>query len=60
MSWHVKLKKQLSYKHKEKRHYKHVVVIPEEILREVGWSPEEELEWIVSGNALILKSVTEK
>jgi len=41
-------------------HYKHLVPIPEEVLRKVGWSPAEELEWVISGNFLILKSVGEE
>ena len=44
MSWRVKLEKKLAYKHKEKRHYKHLVAIPEAALQRVGWSPGEELE----------------
>jgi len=60
MSWRVKLEKKLAYKHKEKRHYKHLVAIPEAALRKVGWSPGEELEWVISGNSLVLKSAAEK
>jgi len=36
MSWRVKLEKKLAYKHKEKRHYKHLVAIPETALQRVG------------------------
>ena len=60
MSWRVKLEKKLAYKHKEKRHYKHLVAIPEAVLQRVGWSPGEELEWVISGNSLVLKSAAEK
>lgn len=60
MSWRVKLEKKLAYKHKEKRHYKHLVAIPEAALQRVGWSPGEELEWVISGNSLVLKSAAEK
>jgi len=60
MSWRVKLEKKLAYKHKEKRHYKHLVAIPEAALRKVGWSSDEELEWVISGNSLVLKSAAEK
>jgi len=60
MSWRVKLEKKLAYKHKEKRHYKHLVAIPEAALQKVGWSPGEELEWVISGNSLVLKSAAEK
>ncbi len=60
MSWRVKLEKRLAYKHKEKKHYKHLVAIPEEVLSKVGWSLGEELEWVISGNFLILKSVGEE
>jgi len=54
------LEKKLAYKHKEKRHYKLLVAIPEAALQRVGWSPGEELEWVISGNSLVLKSVAEK
>jgi len=60
MSWRVKLEKKLAYKHKEKTHYKHLVAIPEAALQRVGWSPGEELEWVISGNSLVLKSAAEK
>jgi hypothetical protein len=60
MSWRVKLEKKLAYEHKEKRHYKHLVAIPEAALRRVGWLPGEELEWVISGNSLVLKSAAEK
>lgn len=54
----VKLQKQLAYKYKEKDHFKHLVIIPEEALEKIGWKPGEELEWTVSGNSLVLKSTT--
>jgi bifunctional DNA-binding transcriptional regulator/antitoxin component of YhaV-PrlF toxin-antitoxin module len=51
----VKLQKQLAYRYKEKKYYKHLVVIPEETLQRVGWTPGENLEWTVSGNSLVLR-----
>jgi len=59
MSWRVKLEKKLAYKHK-KETLQHLVAIPEAALQRVGWSPGEELEWVISGNSLVLKSAAEK
>ena len=33
-----KLQKQLDYKDKDKCQYKHVIVIPEEAVNELGWN----------------------
>lgn len=54
----VKLQKQLAYQYKERKHFKHLVIIPGEALEKVGWKPGEELEWTVSNNSLVLKSTT--
>lgn len=55
----VKLQKQLAYRYKERKHFKHLVIIPDEALEKVGWKPGEELEWTVSNNSLVLKSTTD-
>lgn len=43
----AKLQKQLAYKYKDKRQYKHVIVIPEEAVNELGWKGGQELELVV-------------
>jgi bifunctional DNA-binding transcriptional regulator/antitoxin component of YhaV-PrlF toxin-antitoxin module len=53
----AKLQKQLAYKYKDKRQYKHVIVIPEEAVNELGWKGGQELELVVKDDQL---SVTVK
>jgi bifunctional DNA-binding transcriptional regulator/antitoxin component of YhaV-PrlF toxin-antitoxin module len=53
----AKLQKQLAYKYKEKQQYKHVIVIPEEAVTELGWKGGQELELtIVNGKLEIVNS----
>jgi bifunctional DNA-binding transcriptional regulator/antitoxin component of YhaV-PrlF toxin-antitoxin module len=49
----AKLQKQLAYKYKEKKHYKHVIVVPDEAITELGWKGGQELELLVKGRQLI-------
>ena len=52
----MKIQKNLAYKYKQKNHYKHVVIIPNNLMDQLGWSPDSELEPKVEGNNLILKA----
>jgi bifunctional DNA-binding transcriptional regulator/antitoxin component of YhaV-PrlF toxin-antitoxin module len=49
----AKLQRQLAYKYKEKHHYKHVIVVPDEAITELGWKGGQELELKVKGGQLI-------
>jgi len=40
----AKLQKQLSYKYKDKKVFKHVVVIPDDAISQLGWKGGQELE----------------
>ncbi len=51
----AKLQKQLAYKYKEKRQFKHVIVIPEEAVSELGWKGGQELELNVKDGKLIVE-----
>jgi bifunctional DNA-binding transcriptional regulator/antitoxin component of YhaV-PrlF toxin-antitoxin module len=51
----AKLQKQLAYKYKEKKHYKHVIVVPDEAITELGWKGGQELELTVKDGKLIAK-----
>lgn len=51
----MKLQRQLAYKYKGKTRYKHVIVIPNETIKELGWKVGEKLENSVNGKTLILK-----
>jgi len=51
----MKLQRQIAYKYKDETRYKHVVVIPNETIKELGWKVGEELENSVKGKTLTLK-----
>lgn len=51
----AKLQKQLAYKYKEKKHYKHVIVVPDEAITQLGWKGGQELELYVKNSQLILE-----
>jgi formylmethanofuran dehydrogenase subunit D len=50
----VKLQKQLAYNYKGKQHFKHVIVIPEEALNELGWKGGQQLELAVKDGQLFV------
>jgi hypothetical protein len=52
----AKLQKQLSYTYKEKKHYKHVLVVPDEAITELGWQGVQELELNVKNGRLIIEA----
>jgi len=54
----MKLQRQVAYKYKEKTRYKHVVVIPNEAIKKLGWKVGEKLESSVEGKTLILKPMS--
>ena len=51
----AKLQKQLAYKYKDKRQYKHVIVIPEEAVTELGWKGGQEFELTVREGKLVIE-----
>jgi hypothetical protein len=51
----AKLQKQLAYKYKEKKHYKHVIVVPDNAITELGWKGGQELKLTVKRGQLIIK-----
>jgi hypothetical protein len=51
----MKLQKNLAYKYKDKKHYKHVIIVPDDTVRKLGWDPGVELKQQTTGNTLILK-----
>lgn len=55
----AKLQKQLAYKYKDKQHFKHVIVIPDDAITELGWKGGQELELTVKEGQLIIKLKTE-
>jgi bifunctional DNA-binding transcriptional regulator/antitoxin component of YhaV-PrlF toxin-antitoxin module len=53
----MKLQRHFAYKYKDKMHYKHVIIVPEETLSKLGWGTGIELKQETKGNALIIKPI---
>jgi hypothetical protein len=51
----AKLQKQLAYKYKGKKHFKHVVIVPDEAITELGWEGGQELELTVKDGKLTIE-----
>lgn len=56
----VKLQKQNAYSYKGKKHFKHVIVIPDEAINELGWKGKQDLELTVKDGKLTLELANEK
>ena len=56
----AKLQKQLAYKYKEKKHYKHVIVVPDEAITELGWKGGQELDLAIKDGKLTIALMREK
>jgi len=52
----AKLQKQLAYKYKDKQVYKHVIIIPEELVSELGWKGGQELELCTKDGRLVIET----
>jgi len=53
----MKLQKHLAYKYKNKEHYKHVLVIPVDAIKKLGWKPGSVLEQKIQNGVLVIKAV---
>ena len=51
----AKLQKQQAYSYKGKKHFKHVIVIPDEAITGLGWKGGEGLELTVNDGKLIVE-----
>lgn len=51
----MKLQRQVAYKYKDKTHYKYVVVIPQDVIADLGWEAGQELEIDIEGPRLIIE-----
>ena len=56
----AKLQKQKAYTYKNKPHFKHVIVIPEDIVIKLGWNAGQNLELDIENNRLIVKTKIEE
>ncbi len=50
----AKLQKQQAYSYKGKKHFKHVIVIPDEAITELNWKGGQELEVAVKEKQLVI------
>ena len=50
----MKLQKQVAYKYKDKTHHKYVIILPENIVNELGWKEGQGLNLKVEGSRLIV------
>ena len=48
----MKLQKQVAYKYKDKTHYKYVLVIPQKMILELGWTDGQELKLSTKNSVL--------
>jgi len=51
----AKLQKQQAYSYKGKKHFKHVIIIPDEAITELGWKGGQELDLCVKNNQLVIE-----
>ena len=56
----AKLQKQLAYEYKGKRHFKYVLVVPDDAIDKLGWKGGQDLEIDVENGRLIAEAKVEK
>ena len=55
----ARLQKQKAYKYKDKQHFKHVIVVPEEAVNELNWQGVQELDLNIKNGRLIVEAKNE-
>ena len=50
----VKLQRHFAYRYKDKKHFKHVIIIPEEAINQLGWEAGQKLEIEVKNGKLVV------
>ncbi|MQY61741.1 hypothetical protein GH146_00455 [archaeon] len=56
----VKLQKRFAYRYKDKKHYKHMITVPQSAISELGWSEGQQLIYMINNNTLIVKRVSDE
>lgn len=51
----MKIQKQLAYHYKEKPYYKHVLVLPRNVIEKLGWDTVDQLEVDIESGRLVLE-----
>lgn len=54
----TKLQKHKSYQYKNRDHFKHVVIIPDEIIDQLGWNSGDDLRFTITDSGLLIKDST--
>lgn len=52
----MRLQRHFAYTHKGKRYYKNVLVIPDNIVDELGWNIGDEIESVIERDTLLLQA----
>ena len=52
----VRLQKRFAYTYNDKRHYKHIITVPDEYVDKLGWKEGSNIELKVYKDELVLKS----
>lgn len=55
----MKLQKHFAYKYKDRKHYKHVIVVPDEVVRKLGWKPGTPLQEVIREGQLLIQPITQ-
>lgn len=50
----MKLQKQLAYRYKNKEYFKHVLTVPDDALKKLGWKSGEKLVQTIENGKLII------
>ena len=53
----VKLQKRFAYNYKGKNHFKHQIIIPEDIIDKLGWEDGIELEPVLDNDSIVLRKI---
>jgi hypothetical protein len=56
----AKLQKQQAYNYKGKKHFKHVIVIPDEAITGLGWKGGQALDLVVNDGKLVVQLSSEQ
>lgn len=55
----MKLQKHFAYKYKDRKYYKHVIVVPDEVVRKLGWNPGIPLQQVIKEGQLLIQPITQ-
>lgn len=50
----MKLQRQVAYKYKDKIHYKYVIIVPQNLVNNLGWEAGQELKLEIRDTKLVI------